>query len=435
MTWLADFFRASAECWRTQAGLWCQAGCLSHMRFLMGRKIFVLVVLVLISAAVGCSESKVEPPPKATAEQEGQRAAEISEPHQLTVSPQALEGQTFQTAAVERRAFRDAIQATASIKPNEYRLFHLSPRIEGRVIDVMAELGDSVKQGQPLAQFDSIELGQKKAAFLQGVTNRNVDYRNYIREKGLFEQRISSEKEYVEAKGTYEKSMAAYRAAYEALRLVGLSDDEIKKIGWSEKGKALSSFELIAPQAGTVIERNITRGELLTPKDNAFTIVDLSTVWVLLDIYEQHLAAVRVGNEVEITVDAYPKEKFRGKIVYLGYVLNPDTRTVDARVEIANPDRRLRPGMFARAALILPSTQDDPPVVVVPQNAIQQVDEKSMAFVEDRPGSYTVRPVVVGRKSGDHAEVRSGLTEGERVVTQGSFYLKSMLLKEQIAGD
>ncbi|HJU03657.1 MAG TPA: efflux RND transporter periplasmic adaptor subunit [Nitrospiraceae bacterium] len=379
-----------------------------------------------------------QPTPKATAEQDEKgdpsRQNGTGEPHQLTVPPQALEGQAFQTAVVERRTFRDEIQATASIKPNEYRLIHLSPRIEGRVIDVMAELGDSVKPGQPLALFDSIELGQKKAAFLQARTNRDVDSRNYAREKGLFEQRISSEKEYLDAKGSYEKSRAAYRAAYEALRLIGLSDDEINTISWSEKGKPLSHFPLMVPQAGTVIERNITRGELLTPKDNAFTIADLTTVWILLDIYEQHLAAVKIGSEVEITVDAYPKETFRGKIVYLSYLLNPDTRTVDARVEIANPDRRLRPGMFARAMLLLPGGQGGQQVLVVPQAAIQQVDEKSVAFVQERPGTYTARTVLIGRRSGSDAEVQSGLTEGERVVTQGSFYLKSILLKERIAG-
>jgi len=412
--------------------------------YLNGKSVVGLGCL-LVSVGLGCNEGRVEPTtPKATVAQEGRKtadqngnaspASETSAPHRLTVPPQALEGQTFQTVAVERRAFREEIQATASIKPNEYRLFHLSPRIDGRVIDVLAELGDDVKPGQPLALFDSIELGQKKATFLQDVTNREVDHRNFVREKGLFEQRISSEKEYLEAKGTYEKSMAAYRAAYEALRLVGLSEEDIKKIGWSEKGKALSSFALLAPQAGTVIERNITRGELLTPKDNAFTIADLSTVWILLDIYEQHLAAVKVGSEVEITVDAYPQERFRGKIVYLSYLLNPDTRTVDARVEIANLDRRLRPGMFARAALLLPSSQEET-VFIIPRDAIQQIDEKAVTFVQERPGTYTVRPVVVGRTSGNDAEVRSGLATGERVVTEGSFYLKSIVLKERIAGD
>lgn len=395
--------------------------------------------LLLLSLS-SCNERAVEQQTGTASRQEHNQSAVESSEHKsetgdhLTVPPQALEGKAFQTALVERRVFRDEFQATATIKPNEYRLIHVSPRIEGRVIEVMVELGDRVKAGQPLALMDSIELGQKKAAFLQAMTNRDVDERNYTREKGLFEQRISSEKEYLEGKGAYEKSLAAYHAAYEALRLIGLSEDEIKKITWSEKEKSLSSFPLMAPQAGTVIERPFTRGELVSPKDNVFTVADLSTVWIIVDIYEQHLAAVREGTEVEITVDAFPQENFRGKIVYLGYVLNADTRTVDARIEIPNPDRRLRPGMFARTSIAISAANERETVIVVPQDAIQQVDEKSVAFVEERPGSYLARPVMTGRRSGKDVEVRAGLTDGERVVTQGSFYLKSILLKERIAG-
>jgi cobalt-zinc-cadmium efflux system membrane fusion protein len=327
------------------------------------------------------------------------------------------------------------MQATANIKPNAYRLTHVSPRIEGRVMEVLVQLGDQVRVGQPLVLFDSIELGQKKSAFLQAKTDRDVDERNFVRVKGLFEQRISSEKEYLEAKGQYEKSLAAYQAAYEALRLIGLSGEDVTRITWTDKGKPLSVFSLLAPQSGTIIERPITRGELVTPKDNAFTIADLSTVWIVLDIFEQHLAAISVGNTVDIAVDAYPGEPFRGKIAYLGYIVNPETRTVDARVDITNPNRRLRPGMFARATLTLPSTNEGQKVMVVPQDAIQQIDESPVAFVEERPGSYLVRPVAVGRRSGNEVEVRSGLSEGERIVTRGSFELKSILLKERIAGD
>lgn len=407
-----------------------------------------LCLLAILSAS--CKERSTEGPTQTSSKQESKQSdsrggrsepmdiiAKIPEPHQLTISPKALEGKTFQTAVAERRAFRNEIQATATIKPNEYRLIHVSPRIEGRVMDVMVELGDQVKSGQPLALIDSIELGQKKSAFLQALTARDVDYRNFIREKNLFEQRISSEKEYLDAKGTYEKSLASYRAAYEALRLIGLSEAQLKAINWSERqgSKQLSYFPLVAPQAGTVIERPITRGELVTSKDNAFTIADLSTVWILLDIYEQHMAAAKVGSYADIIVDAYKGETFRGKLVYVGYVLKPDTRTVDARVEIANPDRRLRPGMFARATLTLPSTDEGQMVIVVPREAIQQVDEKRVAFIEDRPGRYTVRQVITGRESGSDVEILSGVNEGEQIVTHGSFYLKSILLKEEIAGD
>lgn len=437
--------------WRKHVGQplrWALPG-FRREQLVVGRNLYFVALCLLSLSLASCKERSVEPQASAPGKQEStqpdtqtpepgtprRRGEESEQRHQLTVPTQALEGKTFQTALVERRALRDELQATATIKPNEYRLVHVSPRIEGRAIDIQVQLGDQVKPGQPLALLDSIELGQKKAALLQAMTNRDVDQRNFEREKRLFEQRISSEKEYLAAKGAYDKSVTAYRAAYEALRLIGLSDEEITKINWSEKGKPLSYFPLLAPQAGTLIERPFTRGELITPKDNAFTIVDLSTVWILLDIYEQHLAAVTVGSEVEIKVDAYPRETFHGKIVYLSYVLKPETRTVDARVEIPNPGLRLRPGMFARATLQLSNTNMGQKVIVVPQDAIQQVDEKPVAFVEERPGTYTVRQVVIGRRSGTDAEVRSGLAEGERVVTEGSFYLKSILLKEQIAGD
>lgn len=392
------------------------------------------VCSLLVLLTVGCNEARVEPPaPKATAEQEkGQAGHEGGEPHLLTVPPEALTGQAFQTTIIERRPFRDEITATATITPNEYRLVHLSPRIEGRVIEVKAVLGQQVKTGQVLALLDSIELGQKKSDFLQAKTNHEVDKRNYVREEGLYKEQITSEKEFLDAKGRYEKSLAAYRAAHEALRLIGLSEEDIKRIDWSTKSQPLSFFPLASSLNGTVIERTITLGELISPKDKAFTIADLSTVWIILDVYEQNLAALQKGAEVEITVDAFPGEAFKGTIVYLSDVLNPATRTIDARVEIPNLQRRLRPGMFARAAVILPGRGSD--VLVAPLDALQQVNDQTVAFVERKPGTYELREVAVGRRSPPYAEIQSGLREGEPVVTTGSFYLKSIVLKEQIGG-
>ncbi len=394
----------------------------------------ILLGSLLASLALGCNDSRVEQPArKATAEQERiQTSHETDEPHQLTVPPEAQEGQTFQTARVERRPFRDEIAVTATIKPNEYRLAHLSPRIEGRVIDVKAVLGQHVKSGHVLALMDSIELGQKKSDFLQAKTNHEVDKRNYVREEGLYKEQITSEKEFLDAKGRYEKSLAAFRAAHEALRLIGLSEEDIKRIDWSTKDQPLSYFPLVSSLNGTVIERTITLGELISPKDRAFTIVDLATVWIILDVYEQNLAAVRVGADVEITVDAFPGETFKGTIVYLSDVLSPETRTIDARVEIPNPQRRLRPGMFARAAVIL--SERGSYALIVSLDALQQVNDQTVAFVEKKPGAYEVRAVTVGRRSPPYGEIRSGLREGERVVTTGSFFLKSLLLKEQIGG-
>ncbi|MEQ1679616.1 MAG: efflux RND transporter periplasmic adaptor subunit [Nitrospira sp.] len=389
---------------------------------------------LLVFLTVGCNDGRVEQSsPQATAEQEkGQAGHEGGDPHLLTVPPEALTGQAFQTTVIERRPFRDEITAAATIKPNEYRLVHLSPRIEGRVIEVKAVLGQHVKSGHVLALLDSIELGQKKSDFLQAKTNHEVDKRNYVREEGLYKEQITSEKEFLDAKGRHEKSLAAFRAAHEALRLIGLSEEDIKRIDWSTKGQPLSYFPLVSSLNGTVIERTITLGELISPKDKAFTIVDLSTVWIILDVYEQNLAAVRVGANVEITVDALPGETFKGTIVYLSNMLDLATRTIDARVEIPNPDGRFRPGMFARAAVILSERGND--ALVAPLDALQQMNDQTVAFVERKPGTYELREVAVGRRSPPYAEIQSGLREGESVVTTGSFYLKSIVLKEQIGG-
>jgi cobalt-zinc-cadmium efflux system membrane fusion protein len=172
---------------------------------------------------------------------------------------------------------------------------------------------------------------------------------------------------------------------------------------------------------------------LITPRDKPFTIADLTTVWILLDIYEKDLAGVRVGADVRMTVDAYSGETFRGVVVYLGNLVNPNTRTIEARVEIPNPDGRLRPGMFARA-MIVSSMSKGKKVLVVPQDAIQHIDEKPVAFVEEQPGTYEKRTVTLGAEDDPYVEILDGVKDGERVVTKGSFYLKSIVLGEKLGG-
>jgi cobalt-zinc-cadmium efflux system membrane fusion protein len=156
-------------------------------------------------------------------------------------------------------------------------------------------------------------------------------------------------------------------------------------------------------------------------------------VWILLDIYEKDLAHVQEGANVQMTVDAFSDETFRGAVVYLGNLVNPDTRTVEARVEIPNPDGRLRPGMFARAS-IGSSRSTGKKSLVVPQHAVQYIEERPVAFVEKKPGTYKKRVLTLGANDEPYVEILSGLQEGERVVTKGSFYLKSVLLRQTIGG-
>jgi membrane fusion protein, heavy metal efflux system len=409
------------------------------------------VLILFLLLGVACQDRPTEPPPEETSadheqglesDTPGKQARQGDTDHHegenhsddITLAPEALKGQTFQTVVVERGVVREGIQATANIQPNAYTLTHVSPRIEGKAIKVIAELGDLVKSGETLAILDSIELGSKKSAFRQARTVLLVNKANYEREKRLFEQQISSEKEYLDARGAYQQSVAAYQAAFEALELVGLSHEDIKTIIDNKGGHhPLSSFSLTASQKGTIIERHVTPGELITPSDKPFTIADLSSVWILLDIFEKDLAGVRVGANVRIAVDAYPGETFRGTVVYLSNLLDPGTRTVEARVEIPNPKGRLRPGMFARSSIAHSGSQGKK-VLRVPQDAVQHIEEQPVAFVEKKLGTYEKRAVTLGPNDDPYVEIISGLQEGERVVTKGSFYLKSILLGETLGG-
>ncbi len=355
-------------------------------------------------------------------------------PTQISLLPEALKGQTFQNELVRRQTVLSEIKVTAAIEPNQYKLAQISPRIEGKAIQVIPELGDLVQAGQTLALLDSIELGQKKAEFLQARVNLKLARRNFKREHRLFKQRISSEKEFLDAQGEFERNRAAYRASREALRMIGVPEEEIKEMQWDAKNHPLSYFHLTAPFAGTILARNITMGEMIRPTDVPFTLADLTTVWLALDIFEKDLAHISEGLKIRFMVDAYPNEWVEGTLTHILNVLDPDTRTVHAHAEIENRSGRFRPGMFATVVIRVPSS-DQRESIVIPQTAIQKVANKSLAFVEERPGTYAVREVILGTPVPPDIEIREGLKEGERVVTKGSFYLKSILLAETIGAD
>jgi cobalt-zinc-cadmium efflux system membrane fusion protein len=389
----------------------------------------IAIAFTLLVLVAGCRQEPAAQEPNAAGVPHTEPGGE-----RVVLSPAAVAGLNLKTIPAERRVLDAAIRATAVIRPNENRLAHVSPRIPGKVVEVKAVLGDRVAAGQILAFLDSLELGEKKSAFLQARANLDVARRNYQREERLFKQRISSEKDYLESKGELERGDAAYRAGREALRLLGLTDKQIEEITWGGKDHPLSHFPIMAPFAGAIIEQHITLGELIKPEEKPYTIADLSTLWILLDVYEKDLGRITVGTGAEVRVDAYPDERFSGQIVYLSDIVDEATRTARARVEVDNRAGRLRPGMFAAAIITLPADTANP-VVTIPAAAVQQINGKPVAFVEESAGSYAVRHLTLGHETEGVVEVQAGLAEGERVVTDGSFTLKSEVLKDQLAGE
>jgi membrane fusion protein, heavy metal efflux system len=188
-----------------------------------------------------------------------------------------------------------------------------------------------------------------------------------------------------------------------------------------------------APISGTITEKHAIVGELSDPSKSLFTVVDLSSVWVVVDIYEKDLSKVHKGQTATVTVDAYPDVKLSGRVTYLADVLDASTRTLKARVEVANPHRKLKPEMFARIELTPPASAAM--TLAVPEDAVQEIDGKKIIFVtNENQKEFRAEAVELGRSVGGMVEILSGLKEGNRYAEKGSFILKSELKKGELLG-
>ncbi len=389
--------------------------------------------LVLIAVLLVGRRGWQAPPAADGVHAEAEHQAGDESPDRVELPPALVESLGIKTEPVAVRPLGREIRSTAVIEPNGRRIAHVGPRIAGRVVEVTAVLGQEVEEGSVLAELDSLELGRAKADYLKAKADVEVARAEYEREKRLWEQNISSEKDYLEARGRYVRAVTQLQASREALRLLGLGDEEIDALRWGGgDDHPPSHFPLLSPFAGTVIEKHIVLGELIRPDDKPFTIADLSTVWIQIAVHEKDLPYVRPGAKVKVRVEAYPDEVFEGEVTYVSDTVDEETRTARARVEIANRRRLLKPGMFATATLAVPEKAGGRGVVV-PLTAVHTVRGRKVAFVKEGSSVFVARPLRIGRATERYVEVLEGLEPGREVVVEGGFHIKSILLKEELA--
>ncbi|MCL6506854.1 MAG: efflux RND transporter periplasmic adaptor subunit [Bryobacteraceae bacterium] len=286
----------------------------------------------------------------------------------------------------QMRTVRQAVRATGSIGPNESRLAHIRPLARGRVERVYVRLGDRVRAGQPLLEYDNVELGELIGGYLSAVAGlekaraeAEVARRSLERARSLVELGAVARAEFERRDAEYQNALASINSqraeiakVEEKLHRFGLSDAEIRKLGPQANVEAQVAYHreashnaMTAPFSGIVIKYNVAEGEVIGPENELLTLADLSTVWVLADVYEKDIALIRQGQEARIMADAYPGQVFRGSITYVSDMLDPKTRTARVRCEVPNPDGRLKLDMFVsvelptpvgRQALMVPSS-------------------------------------------------------------------------------
>ncbi len=336
----------------------------------------------------------------------------------LTLSNEEAQRAGIKVQKLEFQEKAEQVTVTATIQANQDRLAHVAPRVPGRIVKVSANLGDKVKPGQPLAVLDSIELGEARSAYLQAASEAAVAQAGFERAQRLNADNIIPEKDYLRARAEHEKARAALRAAADKLRMMGVNPGKL----------AGSTFPLTTPFAGTVIEKTAVLGELAPIDQSLFTVADLSTLWIEASLFEKDLARVKPGAQAGVTVSAYPGEVFKGRLTYISSVMDKESRTVKARVEVPNPDGRLKPEMFATAAI---HTGSGTKALLLPEDAVLLVQGQPTVFVAEN-GGFEPRAVEVGERAQGRVTIRSGVEAGEAVVVSGAYALKARLLKSQI---
>lgn len=361
---------------------------------------------------------------KPAAEPQEAPKAEAKEAEGLKLSAEEARRAGIKVEALAQQAFADAITVTATIRPNQDRIARVAPRVEGRIVQVSASLGQQVKAGQALAVLDSLAIGEAQSALLSAQSSQRVAQADFKRAESLVVDEIIPQRDFLRAKGELERATAALQAAQDRLRLLGGSA--------RSDGAANSTFPLNAPLAGTVIQKKAIVGELGTPSDALFTVADLSKVWAEANLTEDTLAKVRVGSAATVTVAAYPGERFPGRVTYVASLLDKDSRTIPARIEVDNKDGRLKPEMFATATIETTGTARE--ALSVPDGAILLLQGQPTVFVEEH-GGYEARAIEPGEKLSGRTVIKSGVGAGDKVVTAGAYALKARLLKSQISDE
>ena len=375
-------------------------------------------------------------------------AAELP-PGVVDVPEAAQKNAGLQTLAVSSKVLPATIEVTGVVGPDERRVSHVRPLARGVIEEIPVTLGARVAQGQTLGTYDNIELGElignylsELAAQRQAEADREVKQQALKRAEELIKLEAIAQQTLEQRRAEFKNSEAAVASQRarvtkieEQIHRFGLSDADLSTLT-PEEGQSghrtASHSTLRAPFSGVVTKFDIAPGELVGPDRELMTLTDLSTVWVLANVYEKDLAKVKLNSDVNIRVDSYPDRIFVGRLTYVGDSIDPETRTAKVRCVIANPDGALKLDMFVRVAV---ATTDSREGISVPVAAVQQIGGQSVVFVRQSPTRFERRDVELGNTAGSVVEIRSGLKSGEVIVGAGSFYLKTAVMRETIGGE
>ena len=370
------------------------------------------------------------PAPRTIADSSGSPAqTEPTEPT-ITLSSEAAQNARIKIETVGEKLMGADVSGApvaGTVQANIYRSTPVVSLVGGIARRVNAELGQNVKQGQTLAIVFSDDLAKAQSEYLSTLAELDEHHKHHARTMKLVEIGAASREELEQATTKLRTAEAEAASRRQRLLLLGLSAQRVGQLKSSTQ--VTSEVSLPAPLSGTVISRSVNPGEVITADKELLRVSNLSSVWVIAQVYEKDLGKIRIGSGATITSDAYPGRVFRGQVSYIDPVIDQTTRTAQVRVELANAGQLLKIGMFVNVAFAtLGGSEATTPVV--PKIAVQNVNNQQVVFVTTKePNVFAMRPVRLGNESNGFFAVMEGVTVGDQVVTDGSFLLRAEWLK------
>ena len=394
-------------------------------------KHFVVLSILVALLLTGCDGKKAQnKESESTAE-----SAENSNLVEMSVSAQQHIGMQVSPAALTQ--LNEYLRATGTVQPIDSRIGAVGPLARGRIMEVWAKVGDRVGVGQTLAIFDNIEAGELLSqehsahADLERLNAQLIPAaREVDRSRRLADIGAGAEKDFESSKAEKEGIEANIRSQESLIEGIR---QRLHRFGVSD-GNPRGTFltPLKAPFAGVITKAQASPGDTVEAGRDVFTVADLTQVWVQAEVYEKDLGRIRVGQSAFITVDTYPDHPFEGKVSYIGDALDPQTRTARVRCEVSNLDLRLKTDMFANIEL---PTKFSKQAIAIPSAALQVVEGKNVVFIRHSQAQFEKREVEKGVTVKQQTEILRGLRQGEPVVTQGAFHLKSILAGGELGED
>jgi cobalt-zinc-cadmium efflux system membrane fusion protein len=383
------------------------------------------------SASAPSGVATAPAPPATAPENPAASAGTSTEPVEVSLTPDAIARIGLKTAVVRQAPGGESLAVPATIMPNAYRDTKVNALVGGIVRVVSAELGALVMSGQTLAVISSQELAEAQMKYLSMQAMLEADHQKLRRTEKLVDLGSASRQELEEATAVHAAHATEDAAARERLAILGLSRPQIERL--TDASQIVSDVMVVAPAEGVVTSRAVNPGQVIPAGQEMFVVADLSTVWAVGEVYERDMAHVREGGEAEVMASALPSATLRGRISYIDPRVDPVARTAKVRVAIANPRKELRFGMYVTMRL---SVAGAGPVALVPRSAVQPLGEASVVYlpVAAGEGRFVERPVTLGGVVGDAVQVLKGLKPGDRVVTDGSFFLRAEAARARSGG-